>query len=98
MASSRSVTASLQRNLLRRTPLRVSTQCHRLAPQGFRARSALSSPRNILPRYGQRAFSTSIARRSAEAEEEFDPNSIERESDEVDVCIVGGGMLLAAAS
>lgn len=27
----------------------------------------------------------------ADAEESFDPNSIERESDEVDVCIVGGG-------
>jgi len=26
-----------------------------------------------------------------DAEDSFDPKSIERESDEVDVCIVGGG-------
>lgn len=29
----------------------------------------------------------------ASPDEAFDPNSIEREGDEVDVCIVGGGML-----
>lgn len=28
----------------------------------------------------------------ATPDESFDPNSIERESDQVDVCIVGGGM------
>jgi electron-transferring-flavoprotein dehydrogenase len=39
----------------------------------------------------QRAFSISAPRRLADAAEEFDPTSIERESDEVDVCIVGGG-------
>ncbi|KAH7376379.1 electron transfer flavoprotein-ubiquinone oxidoreductase [Plectosphaerella cucumerina] len=39
-----------------------------------------------------RTFATTRAVRSAETEEEsFDPASIERESDEVDVCIIGGG-------
>ncbi|KAH8666354.1 electron transfer flavoprotein [Xylariales sp. PMI_506] len=38
-----------------------------------------------------RLFTTSPSRRSADAEETFDINSIERESDEVDVCIIGGG-------
>lgn len=37
---------------------------------------------------GTRAFSVSARR----AEGAFDPATVERESDEVDVCIVGGGM------
>ncbi|KAI9832900.1 MAG: hypothetical protein M1819_003930 [Sarea resinae] len=37
-----------------------------------------------------RAFSTTLRTRRAE-DDEFDPSMIERESDEVDVCIVGGG-------
>jgi electron-transferring-flavoprotein dehydrogenase len=36
-----------------------------------------------------RAFSRSARRRNAE--EALDPSQVERESDEVDVCIVGGG-------
>ena len=38
-----------------------------------------------------RAFSTAPARRMADVDESFDPASIDRESDEVDVCIIGGG-------
>ncbi|ORY62678.1 uncharacterized protein BCR38DRAFT_345802 [Pseudomassariella vexata] len=38
-----------------------------------------------------RAFGTTRANRFADIEESFDPKSVERESDEVDVCIVGGG-------
>jgi hypothetical protein len=38
-----------------------------------------------------RAFSTYAPRKFADADESFDPKSIERESDEVDVVIVGGG-------
>lgn len=38
-----------------------------------------------------RAISTTPARRLASVDDTFDPKSIERESDEVDVCIVGGG-------
>lgn len=49
----------------------------------------------ILPMAGAqsiRAFSAVSPRRMADVEEKFDPSAIERESDEVDVCIVGGGM------
>ncbi|KAI0813022.1 hypothetical protein GGR55DRAFT_638819 [Xylaria sp. FL0064] len=38
-----------------------------------------------------RAFTTTRPRSFASVEESFDPASIERESDEVDVCIIGGG-------
>ena len=45
-----------------------------------------------------RAFSAGAPRQLADVkdavEEAFDPSTIERESDEVDVCIVGGGMLI----
>lgn len=44
-----------------------------------------------------RAFSAAAPRLQADVKEAvaeaFDPSTIERESDEVDVCIVGGGML-----
>lgn len=36
-------------------------------------------------------MSTTPARQYAEADESFDPATIDRESDEVDVCIIGGG-------
>ena len=39
----------------------------------------------------RRTFTATARRRLAEVDESFDPKSIERESDEVDVCIVGGG-------
>ena len=38
-----------------------------------------------------KSFSISTPRRFAEVNDVFDPKSIDRESDEVDVCIVGGG-------
>jgi electron-transferring-flavoprotein dehydrogenase len=39
----------------------------------------------------RRAITSSSRRRFAEVNESFDPSKIERESDQVDVCIVGGG-------
>lgn len=45
-----------------------------------------------IPRHALRAFTTTHARYLASVEERFDPNSVERESDEVDVCIIGGGI------
>ncbi|KAJ6071706.1 hypothetical protein N7499_009720 [Penicillium canescens] len=45
-----------------------------------------------------RAFSQSLSRRVADESGEFDPRTIERESDEVDVCIVGGGPAGLAAA
>ena len=41
-----------------------------------------------------RTFSQSLSRADEEEDAHFDPSQIERESDEVDVCIVGGGMCL----
>lgn len=39
-----------------------------------------------------RAFTTTRINRLADVvDESFDPKSVDRESDEVDVCIVGGG-------
>lgn len=39
-----------------------------------------------------RAFSQSVVRPLTDENGEFDPRAMDRESDEVDVCIVGGGM------
>ena len=39
----------------------------------------------------RRAFSISTPRRLAGVNDDFDPKSVDRESDQVDVCIVGGG-------
>ena len=39
----------------------------------------------------RRAFSISSSRRFADVDDSFDPRQQDRESDEVDVCIVGGG-------
>ena len=45
-----------------------------------------------------RAFSQSVTRRFTDENGEFDPRSLDRESDEVDVCIVGGGKCLWIAA
>lgn len=45
----------------------------------------------MMPSRYMRAFSTTTARRMADVDDSFDPAAIERESDEVDVCIIGGG-------
>jgi electron-transferring-flavoprotein dehydrogenase len=44
-----------------------------------------------IDRFQTRAFSQSLRRPQAEEEAAFDPSQLDRESDEVDVCIVGGG-------
>ena len=90
MTSSRSVTAALQRNLARRAPTRAAAQFPRRSFQTT-CRPRPSQCRSLRQ---QHAFSISIPRTFATVEDDFDPNSIERESDQVDVCIVGGGMCL----
>lgn len=92
MSSSRAITAALRRNLPRQLPARTFSQFPQKSTQ---ARCTLTRPRTILPRTlgSRRAFSISTPRRFADVSEEaFDPSSIERESDQVDVCIVGGGI------
>src|SRR5271155_5108911 len=98
MAPSRSVTACLQRNLLRQNPLRISTQCPRLTRQF--SQPSLSRPRTFMLRIPnqQHAFSISIPQRFAVTNDTFDPKSVDRESDQVNVCIVGGGMAVKSMS
>lgn len=47
---------------------------------------------SFIPPSQTRAFSQSVLRRFTDENGNFDPRSLDRESDEVDVCIVGGGM------
>lgn len=46
----------------------------------------------------RRAFSISAPRRFASVEDDFDPKCQDRESDQVDVCIVGGGKVATTSS
>lgn len=65
----------------------------------LQTKSSLSRPRSLAPPLAsRREFSVSIPRRLADVNDDFDPRSIDRESDEVDVCIVGGGKLVVARS
>ncbi|KAL9602339.1 MAG: hypothetical protein Q9219_001905 [cf. Caloplaca sp. 3 TL-2023] len=48
-------------------------------------------PRQPCRPAGPKAFSTAPLRRFAQVDDSFDPRQQERESDQVDVCIVGGG-------
>jgi electron-transferring-flavoprotein dehydrogenase len=76
-------------------------QAPRRPATSTRARPPCSSRRSaavaVIPAV-RRPLSTTSARRSAEDGEAFDPQTIERESDEVDVCIVGGGPAGLAAA
>lgn len=65
-----------------------------LAPQYLRLGQGTRHHRVKPPRLteSRRAISTSTLRRFADVGDNFDPKSVERESDQVDVCIVGGGM------
>ncbi|AEO59004.1 hypothetical protein MYCTH_2306862 [Thermothelomyces thermophilus ATCC 42464] len=62
-------------------------------PSRFRRRPDVRSTHAgaLATRATRRHLSTTPARLYAEADDSFDPASIERESDQVDVCIVGGG-------
>ncbi|KAI2627105.1 hypothetical protein GGS26DRAFT_592722 [Hypomontagnella submonticulosa] len=53
-----------------------------------RCTTSTASP---IARQAPRAFSTTCPKYFATPEDDFDPKTIERESDEVDVCIIGGG-------
>ncbi|EXJ87733.1 electron-transferring-flavoprotein dehydrogenase [Capronia coronata CBS 617.96] len=54
-------------------------------------RAALRTTRPVFVAGQRRAISASLQRRYADVDEGFDPATVERESDEVDVCIVGAG-------
>lgn len=63
---------------------------------GYRKFASVRQMPLATARLQTRAFSVAAPRQLADVkdavEEAFDPSTIERESDEVDVCIVGGGM------
>ncbi|TDZ39435.1 putative electron transfer flavoprotein-ubiquinone oxidoreductase [Colletotrichum spinosum] len=73
-------THSAQAGLVTSTNSRTST----------RISSAQASSVTVFRSLGARTFTTSRTRRSDDTED-FDPAAVERESDQVDVCIVGGG-------
>jgi hypothetical protein len=94
MPSSISVTAAcLSRSVARQAPLRISTQHSRLPRRCIQNRSSFLRPRVPPPTAPaqRRAFSASIPRQLADSSDSFDPKSVDREQDQVDVCIVGGG-------
>ena len=93
------MSASLQRGIGRHNPVKVSRQCAQPAQRRLHSRSAIFQPRVHHPQIPhQRAFSISIPRRFADINEDLDPRTVERESDEVDVCIIGGGKYVVAGA
>ena len=56
-----------------------------------RRRCLLQQCMSNVPLTQRKSFSATALRPRAEAKEVFDPRQQDRESDEVDVCIVGGG-------
>ncbi|KAI2793178.1 Electron transfer flavoprotein-ubiquinone oxidoreductase [Penicillium oxalicum] len=79
------------------TNLPISSRIPSTYPAALRSPTA-RRPTSFLPSTQIRAFSQSVSRRQTEEDGHFDPRSIERESDEVDVCIVGGGPAGLAAA
>ncbi|KAK7519708.1 uncharacterized protein IWZ02DRAFT_300533 [Phyllosticta citriasiana] len=89
-------------SLLRRSLASDSANALRIATRSAARRSApatCSAARCLFDSYrpalriaGQRRpFSNTARARITDVDEEFDPSTIDRESDQVDVCIVGGG-------
>ncbi|WPH02131.1 Hypothetical protein R9X50_00498600 [Acrodontium crateriforme] len=87
----------LRQQLVQRSPRAVHAAARVLASANANANSSAAQPRLRAYRpasvtAGQRrAFSTTLRRRLATPDDSFNPADIERESDQVDVCIVGGG-------
>ncbi|KAJ4322818.1 hypothetical protein N0V94_002199 [Neodidymelliopsis sp. IMI 364377] len=89
--ASRTVPASLTRRLLA-TPRATRLPARSLACAASRTRTLTELYRPAIRIAGQRrAFSTTPRPRLATEDDSFDPRSVEREVDEVDVLIVGGG-------
>lgn len=56
-----------------------------------RRRYLFQRSRDICLPVGRRTFASTPWRRFADVDDTFDPRQLDRESDQVDVCIVGGG-------
>ncbi|PHH91172.1 hypothetical protein CDD83_1453 [Cordyceps sp. RAO-2017] len=81
----RSARAALSRWPPSSRPLRPCTLAAAVVARPASRRAAAPVPPSA------RAFSAGARLRTADADEPFDPASVDRESDQVDVCIVGGG-------
>ncbi|KAL4741579.1 hypothetical protein BDV11DRAFT_55194 [Aspergillus similis] len=93
--ASRGVVLRMLRRETRPSPSRLSKPSSTLC---ITSRSIATSGRRMSVRCSAhstrtqvRAFSQSISRNLTDENGHFDPRQVERESDEVDVCIVGGG-------
>lgn len=89
MTSTAPLARSLQRStrsLSRWRPARAVRPCLATTTRPAMSRCAVTVFRPA------RTFATSRVARMADVDESFDPASVERESDQVDVCIIGGGM------
>ncbi|KAL4778114.1 hypothetical protein BJX76DRAFT_363036 [Aspergillus varians] len=101
--ASRGVVLRLLRRETRPSASRLSRQSSTLcsAPRGSITTSGkrASIRCSALSTQSQtRAFSQSVSRKLTDENGHFDPRQVERESDEVDVCIVGGGPAGLAAA
>lgn len=78
----------------------VPSLCSSRSPSRLLSQSVrIAGPQSHVPIAPQiRTISSSVPRLVADAESSFDPQAIERESDQVDVCIVGGGPAGLAAA
>ncbi|KAJ5793890.1 hypothetical protein N7457_000489 [Penicillium paradoxum] len=83
---------------------RVTSLSAIAAPARHSASTFTTSGRRLTPRTAlfaptqTRAFSQSLSRRFTDENGDFDPRTLDRESDDVDVCIVGGGPAGLAAA
>src|SRR5271170_3261650 len=81
---------ALQSQPCRHAPTPATTRLlYRFFPT--QRRTSLTSVRPVFLAGQRRAFSSSLRSRYANVNDSFDPCTVDRESDEVDVCIVGGG-------
>ncbi|KMU71770.1 electron transfer flavoprotein-ubiquinone oxidoreductase [Coccidioides immitis RMSCC 3703] len=95
-ASGRSWTKAVSTNCCSRYSTRAAEAIQQQPARGIRRREYWARPAIVNQK---RTLSGTPARRNAEdGEEKFDPAQVERESDSVDVCIVGGGPAGLAAA
>lgn len=94
----RRATSSAGNANLRARPLQSISSASLRALHSCRPRRPASCSPRVPIAAQSRFFASTTRRRLAEVNDSFDPNSIERESDEVDVCIVGGGPAGLAAA
>ncbi|CAJ2505127.1 Uu.00g125210.m01.CDS01 [Anthostomella pinea] len=79
------------RSRIHRRVARESLSSLTTTPRSAPRTRCSAAPVASVPRPAIRAFTTTRPSNFASVDESFDPKSVDRESDEVDVCIVGGG-------